>query len=87
MREPHPASGQFKVIIAENQAEYDKLPALIDRESGIVITEWQLTPEEVIALVDGGRIRLFTITKGAPFHPIAFQVVEAEDILTLENTH
>ncbi len=84
MKAPPPASGQFKVIIAEHQPEYTPIPAIVDRQSGWVCTEWALTTEEMAQLLAGGRVRLWTLTKGQPFQPIAPEIVGPEDTMALE---
>ena len=65
------------VVIAANQEEYAPLPAAA-YEDGAVMTEWLLTAEELLALLDGGHIRLWTQTFGRPFQPVALQVVKAD---------
>jgi hypothetical protein len=75
---------QFKVVIAENQPEYTPLPAVVDRQSGVVITQWQLTDEERARLLAGGRLTMFTKTSGMPFQPVHLQVVEPGDNMPLE---
>ena len=84
MKPPDPSSGQFKVIIAEDQPEYDPVPAIVDREAGMVITEWKLTPDEVTALSAGARIRMFTQTNGQPFQPVVLECIAPTDVLPLE---
>ena len=84
MKAPHHDSGYFKTIIAEHQPEYTPLPAIVDRQQGIVVTEWALDDEEREAIATGGRIRLYTVTRGAPFQPVEMAAVSLDDALTLE---
>lgn len=46
------------VEIAKNQPEYITLPALVYND-GTVLTEWQLTQEEIGLLQRGERLRLW----------------------------
>src|SRR5688572_25180997 len=65
------------VVIAANQDEYIPLPAAA-YDNGAMMTEWALTAEELMALVDGGHIRLWTWTFGMPLQPLMFQVVRPD---------
>lgn len=70
-----PHEGAEIVVIAKDQPQYDPLPAARSAH-GLVMTEWELSAEELAAVVNGGRIRLWTWTFGQPFQPIALEVVE-----------
>lgn len=61
------------VTIAENQEEYDDLPALVYPE-GSVLTHWSLSPEEIEALKTGSSIQLWVWTFAGAFPPIALRV-------------
>jgi hypothetical protein len=77
-----PIVGMTKVILGEHQPEYTPLPALRDAEK--VLTEWELSAEELAHLVAGGRLRLWQWTGPALFQPVALEVVRSADVLTLE---
>jgi hypothetical protein len=53
--------GMERVTFAKDQPEYIPLPAARG-EDGIVLTEWELTPEEREAVANGANIRLFVST-------------------------
>ena len=70
--EPIIPEGSRRVVYAEHQSEYIPLPAAVDPE-GVVLTEWQLTDEELDMLLCGGRIRLYVHTFGAPLQPVMIE--------------
>lgn len=49
------------VEFGANQPQYDPLPAYVDPQ-GVVLTEWELSAEDLAHLLDGGRLRLWIIT-------------------------
>jgi len=63
------------VVFAKDQPEYDPLPASVDAE-GLVMTEWELTAEELATIVNGGRIRLWVYTFNRALQPVMLEVVE-----------
>lgn len=68
--EPQESSGLVTpIVLGAGQPEYIPLPALIDA-AGTVITEWEPTAEELAILMNGGRIRIETLTFGHPFQPV-----------------
>jgi hypothetical protein len=71
----HPHPDAFPVVFAKNQAEYDPLPAFVDR-NGMVMTEWELTAEDLAKVLAGGRVRLWVWTFGRGFSPVALEVIE-----------
>lgn len=75
--EPTLQAGTRLVAYAEDQSEYETLPALVD-ENGVVMTEWVLTEDEVQRMVCGGRLRLWIHTFKSPLQPIRLEVVEPE---------
>lgn len=56
--EPTIHEGAQLVVFAKDQKEYIPLPASVD-PSGLVMTEWEPTAEELERLLCGGRIRVW----------------------------
>jgi hypothetical protein len=76
--EPAAFEGSRPVVIeVKDQPQYTPLPASVDN-CGLVMTEWELTTEELHRVMCGGRIRLWTNTFGQPFQPIAIEVIEPD---------
>lgn len=69
--------GAKLVVFAKDQPEYIPLPASID-SSGLVMTEWEPTAEELDKLFTGGRIRLWIHTFGNPLQPVRIEVTHPE---------
>ena len=75
-------SGRF-IVFAKDQPPYLPLPALVDLQ-GTVVTEWELTEEELHCLMVGGRVRLWMLYTGVtddpprPLTPIRLEVIEPE---------
>lgn len=70
-----PHAGAERIVFAKDQPEYDPLPAAVDRD-GLVMTEWEFTAEELAAIVNGGRLRLWIYTFRRGLQPVALEVVE-----------
>lgn len=62
-----------RVVFAENQPQYQPLPA-IKTMDGRVITEWELTAEELAQIMESGRLRLTILTFGQPLQPVKLEV-------------
>ena len=75
--EPSLHEGADLIHIAEEQDEYTTLPASVDAD-GLVMTEWELTEEELMTLTCGGRIRLWIHTFGNPLQPVRLETVAPE---------
>lgn len=71
-----PHEGGRLVVFAKTQPEYIPLPASVDA-NGLVMTEWALSAEDLAAVLNGGRVRLWVWTHGNPLQPVALQVVDA----------
>ena len=65
--------GAERTLLGKNQSEHEVLPAAIDKK-GLVLTEWKFTAEELSALMNGGRIRLWVHTSNHQFHPVSMEV-------------
>lgn len=69
------------VVFAENQPEYNPLPAHVDRENGIVVTCWQLDDEEKLRFLEDGKIYLQQMTFNQPLQPILPTIDNPFDLL------
>ena len=69
--------GARLVVFAKDQPQYIPLPASVDGD-GVVMTEWELTAEELTRLFTGGRIRLWVRTFGQPLQPVSLEAIDAE---------
>lgn len=66
-----------RVVYAADQPEYQPLPVW-RRESGSVVTRWQLTWRERLALLIGRSLYLEVLTFGQPLQPLYPTVSEAD---------
>jgi hypothetical protein len=73
---PHVHPGAAPIVFAKDQPEYEPLPAAVDMTTGLVLTEWELSAEDLAALVNGGRVRLWIWTFRHPLQPVRMEVVE-----------
>lgn len=69
--------GSRRVVYAKDQPEYIPLPAIVSPD-GVVLTEWELSAEELHTLFVGGRLRLHVLTFGQPLQPVRLEVVAPE---------
>ena len=65
--------GFKKVRIAEHQPQYETLPALVSPE-GWNVSEWQLTEDERLAILDGATVYLYVWTFGRSMQPVNLAV-------------
>lgn len=72
---------ETNIVFAENQPEYQRLPACRDVE-GTVLTCWRLSFWERIKLIFTGRIWCMQLTFNRPLQPQLLQV--EKPVLTLE---
>ncbi len=70
-----PHEGGILIIFAKDQPQYMPLPASVDRQ-GLVMTEWEVTAEELARVLAGGRVRLWIYSFGHPLQPVQLEVVE-----------
>jgi hypothetical protein len=77
--EPALHADAHRVVFAKDQPPYIPLPASVDAH-GTVMTEWELTAEELDRVLSGGRIRLWllytSVKDGKPFTPVSLEVLE-----------
>ena len=66
-----------RVIYAANQPEYLPLPALVFPD-GKVLTEWEPTEAERLAIAHGEHIRLWIWTFNGPLQPVAIEVTSED---------
>lgn len=71
-----PHAGAQPIVIAANQPQYEPLPAFVDAD-GVVMTEWELSAEDLAKIVNGGRIRLWIWTFRQPLQPLMIEAVDA----------
>jgi hypothetical protein len=71
----------FQLIIfgINQQKDYHPLPAAVN-DTGTVVTEWELSAEDLAMIFEGGRIKLqiaFTgVHQGKPLSPIKIEVIK-----------
>lgn len=75
--EPPAYDGTMGVVYAKDQPQYIPLPARVD-STGMVITEWEPTAEDLERLLQGGRVRLCIHTHMQPLQPVSLDVIEPE---------
>jgi hypothetical protein len=68
--QPIEFAGQ-NVVLGKGQPQYQPLPAHRSRNdgAGTVTTCWQLTPDEIIAVINTGRVWIQQLTFGNGFQP------------------
>jgi len=70
--------GELRVFGVSQSDRYISLPASVDA-AGTVMTEWELSAEDLATIVNGGRIRLWLLFTGVnawqPLTPIAIETV------------
>ena len=71
--EPKPQDDMHLLIFGKDQPQYNALPALSCR-AGRVVTEWELSAEDLVKLMDGARVRVSILTFGQPLQPIQVEV-------------
>jgi hypothetical protein len=74
--------GAVAITFAKDQPQYQQLPASVDAE-GTVMTEWELSAEDLSKLLNGGRLRLWVCFTGVvqdppvPLTPLAIEAIDA----------
>jgi hypothetical protein len=66
-------AGVDEIRIAEDQPEYETLPA-IRTADGYLISRWQLTWRERLVVLFNGDIYLWCLTFGRPVQPVILEV-------------
>lgn len=61
---------EANIKIAENQPEYETLPALHDPDEGSIVYCFQLSEEEKKQVIETGRIWIKQLTFNRPMQPI-----------------
>lgn len=67
------------VVYAENQPEYNPLPAF-KAENGTIVTCWELTNEDFERIVETRRIYLSVMTFNNPLQPI-YLTTDVDELL------
>lgn len=68
---------------ADQANHYDPLPASVDQQ-GTVMTEWELSAEDLAVILAGGRIRVWLLYTGVteepprPFTPMRVEVIAGD---------
>lgn len=64
------------VVFAKDQPEYVPLPAMKvpNDPQGLIITKWQLSPEELERVKETGTIHLSMLTFNQPLQPVLLTV-------------
>ena len=70
-----PHEGAHQVVFGTTQPQiYRPLPAAVSPD-GLVLTEWEMSADELEALLQGGRVRIWLHTFGGPMNPLVVEVV------------
>lgn len=71
---------EMNVKFAENQPEYETLPAFKKENDpyGLVVTKWQLSPDELEEVKKTGTIHLSMLTFNQPLQPVLLSVAFPE---------
>lgn len=72
---------ECNVTFAEDQPEYTPLPAFRD-DTGMTITCWQLSPDEVEEVKRTGQVYLSQLTFNQPLQPVKI-TARIEDLIEL----
>lgn len=75
-KDSSPPAGWRYVRIAEDQPQYQTLPALVSHES--IVTVWEPTAEELAQLSTGGAVKLEVLNYGKPMQPVRLEVIGGE---------
>jgi len=67
------------VVYAENQEEYQSLPAFKD-DDGTVVTCWELSPEEIKQISETGKLWLSVMSFNKPLQPVLLST-NRDDVL------
>jgi len=67
--------------IAEDQPEYETLPALIDVEQGVVISCWKLSEAELEEINKTGLLWVSQMNFNQPLQPISLTVFKGDAIV------
>lgn len=72
--EPQPQDGTIRVVYGEGRSDVKPLPANVNAQ-GVVMSEFQPTPEDLVVLLLAGRIRLHVWTAGNPLQPVYLEAI------------
>lgn len=68
-------------VFAKDQPQYFPLPASVDAD-GCVMTEWELSAEDLANVVNGGRVRIWLhhtgVQNGTPLTPMSVETTLPE---------
>lgn len=75
--------GSRPVVIGRGQPGVMELPGAVC-PGDVVLTEWIFSATDLAAILEGGRLRLWTSTFGHPFQPIVIEVVNERGVCAEE---
>ncbi|WP_159039998.1 hypothetical protein [Christiangramia fulva] len=75
----------MNVRIAENQPEYETLPAYYNKEEGSMTFCFELDPDELEQVGKTGKIYLKQLTFGRPMNPIAGTCLKEDLIINTKS--
>jgi len=62
---------EANIMIAEDQPEYNTLPAHFNKKDGVVVTCFELTGDEIMAIIKNRKIWVQVLTFGRPLQPFS----------------
>ena len=65
-------------MVPQTQEDFENIPASVGLD-GLVMSEWQLSTEELNTLVVGGRVRIWQQTDGRTLQPVRMDVTDPTD--------
>ena len=65
---------ECNIVFAENQPEYQQMPALIFKDKGEVVSCWKLSIAEKFKILFTGRIWISVLTFNRPLQPLLVMV-------------
>lgn len=69
---------EVNIRIAEDQPEYETLPAFHNKEEGSVMFCFQLNKEEIDEIVKTGKIYMKQLTFNRPMNPVSMSTLKSD---------
>lgn len=76
--DPGEELGTLRVYGAD-QPEYQPLPSRVYPGGHVVLTKWQLSTDERMAILDGANLFLHVLTFGNPLQPVSLWIEGSAD--------
>lgn len=71
-----------ETVFGAGQPQYTSLPAVIVPGSeGEVLTRWEFSEEEKLAIANGASLYLSVMTFGRSFHPVLLRIASADEVM------